>query len=90
MNRASANDWTTYELPELVAFFGWMDALCAEAIRQGLGTPWPISDRMAEGLNYWIADFDRGLTPAEALDRHRSMRMAQAPPKILATGSAGN
>lgn len=67
MDSPSENDWTSRELSELIAFFGWMDALCAEAMRQGLKAPWPISDRVSDGLNFWIADFCRGLTPAQAL-----------------------
>ena len=68
MDSVSANDWTARELCELVAFFAWMDALCAEATRQGRRAPWPAPDRVAEALNYWVIDFGRGLTPAQALD----------------------
>jgi hypothetical protein len=78
MNCAFAEDWSARELPELVAFFGWIDALCAEAMRRDLKAPWPMSERMAEDLNYWIADFERGLTPAEALDNHFLALPAQA------------
>ena len=76
MESVSVNDWTAHDLPELVAFFAWMDALCAEAMRQGQKAPWPKSDRIAEDLNYWIIDFGRGLTPAQALERHYSMGSA--------------
>jgi hypothetical protein len=65
--------WTTREVSELIAFFGWMDALCVEARRRGLAPPWPLSDHMSESLNYWIVDFGGGLTPAEALDIHQSI-----------------
>jgi hypothetical protein len=72
MDTEPAKHWTAHELDELVAFFAWMDALCSEAIRQGLKAPWPISDYMAKDLNYWIVDFGIGLTPAQALGNYYS------------------
>lgn len=63
-----AGGWTERTLPEQLDFFSWMDRLCSEAQGRGLPTPWPISAYMSQALDYWIVDFDRGLTPAAALD----------------------
>jgi hypothetical protein len=79
MESVSASDWTTHELCELVEFFTWLDALCAEAMRRGHRAPWPNSNRMQEGLNYWIVHFGRGMTPTQALEHYDSLGAAQAP-----------
>jgi hypothetical protein len=56
----------TYDNP---AFFAWMDELNREAVRRGLNPDvWPLPDGIAHGENYWIEDFENGLTPAQALD----------------------
>jgi hypothetical protein len=48
-------------------FFAWMDELNREALRRGY-PDWPLPDEVAHDLNCWIEDFERGLTPAQALD----------------------
>lgn len=78
MDSEPRKDWTAHELDELVDFFTWMDALCAEAMQQGLKAPWPRANRVAEDLNYWIFDFGLGLTPAQALANFYLIGPAQA------------
>ena len=48
-------------------FYAWMDELNCEAVRRGY-PDWPLPEETAHGLNCWIEDFDKGLTPAQALD----------------------
>jgi hypothetical protein len=45
-----------------------MDELNREAVRRGLGEPWPLPDEVAHSLNCWTDDFHAGLSPAQALD----------------------
>ena len=63
----SISDWTQHELDELVAFFTWMDALCAEAVRHSQTAPWPAADRTTSDLNHWLQVYRLGLTPTQAL-----------------------
>ena len=54
----------------LEGFFAWMDKLNGEAVRRGY-QDWPLQEEVAHSRNCWIADFENGLTPAQALDVDR-------------------
>jgi hypothetical protein len=51
----------------LGAFFAWMDQLNMEAVRREY-CGWPLQGEVAHSRNCWIADFHKGLSPAQALD----------------------
>ena len=53
-------------------FFAWMDELNREAVRRRYDG-WPLQEEIAHNRNCWIEDFDKGLTPAQALDADFSL-----------------
>ena len=60
-------DWWQRELDEATKFLAWIDALNVESLRQGRGIVWPDSNKQLANSKTWLARFDCGLTPKQAL-----------------------
>jgi hypothetical protein len=53
---------------DILRFYAWCDELNAEAVRQGRNPEmWPMHESVIRGGNCWLPDFEKGLTPADAL-----------------------
>jgi hypothetical protein len=84
-SRASRELWLDQmklivDIPELtspIEFLAWMDELNREATRRGY-PEWPLPEEIAHGFNCWIERFNKGLTPAEALDAITPLRSRES------------
>jgi hypothetical protein len=56
----------------LGTFVAWVDELNDEAVRRRY-TDWPLQTEIAHSRNCWMIDFERGLTPAQALDADKAV-----------------